>query len=273
MKTLITFAIVGFFLPMAIAHPQWAEFNCLDWKSEDGSSISASEMRSKLLSGVWTKSSAPTRGNQNYHLVVRFHPNGKASYLTQTANGTYNNDLITWSTLQQNNQHFLTLGEGAQQQQFLIEPFCEGIELINVATGRIFSLSYGAPADKGALLHRLGQLCGTWVNVSHDIDVKNANGVSTRLQTAKIQFDLRSNGTYSRQLWTGNSSELIAQDNGMWELSNDGKLIHFYPEGASYSYLAQVKWFELDELVLEQVLNFPEDITISGIRDLYFNKQ
>jgi len=273
MKTLITIAIFGLFLPLGIAMPQYADYRCLDWNSDQDAEISALEMRDKLLSGLWSKVSVPSRGNQNYQLIVRFHPNGKASYMTQEADGTYRNHRISWSAQQFNNSHYLTLGEGDNKQEFLLEPYCEGIELINVANGRVFSLSYGAPADKGTLLHRMAQLYGGWVNISHDVELE-ATGQETRfLQTARIFFNLLQDGTYSRQLWTGDASELITEDKGLWNLSSDGELIHFYPEGVNYSHLAQVKWFELDELVLEQVLRFADGTVVSGIRDLYFNKQ
>jgi hypothetical protein len=273
MKTLITIAVFGLFLPLGIAMPQYGEYRCLDWNSDQDAEISPFEMRDKLLSGVWSKVSVPTRGNQDYQLIVRFHPNGKASYMTQESDGTYRNNRISWSSQRLNNSHYLTLGDGDNQQEFLIETYCEGIELINVADGRVFSLQYGAPADKGTLLHRMSQLYGGWVNISHQVELEVPGQEKRSLTTARVVFKLLEDGTYSRQLWTGDASELIVEDRGLWNLSSDGKLIHFYPEGESFSHLAQVKWFELDELVLEQVLRFPDGTVVKGIRDLYFNKQ
>ncbi len=115
-------------------------------------------------------------------------------------------------------------------------------------------------------------IVGRWENsldaVEADINGKSISG-------GFLKYIFRENGTYSKVL---GGAEVSIEEAGRWEVSEDGKQLLMYSTQMlngqlhTVTEVANIKYLQMDEMVLEQHLRVADEQFSSEKRDFYFNK-
>ena len=271
MKKRITIALVLLVSSMcAWANPgEKPSFNCRTALADSNSKVSYDkQIEEDLLSGTWVQEGyhAGTRDEKLY--FFQFNQFGAVDFLEFCKkSGASKHKTLSWRVELQYESPVLILRNKASglEQAFEIEQTCKGIDLVNLLNGESKHLEYKPQLSIRKLAAIKAELAGEWGKSG--ISLENAGSVNLR-----YRFD--SNGTYSKLL---EGSQLSISEQGNWELSKDGQFLILTGTGAKRNSknteFIRIKFLQLDELVLEQKLEF-ESVGINvASTDYYFNKR
>jgi len=117
------------------------------------------------------------------------------------------------------------------------------------------------------------EIAGQW---EHSLSAENVSSIDgllgddLRYLQVKVRLDLRSDGTYSFSLYSLEAGELV-DEAGTWTITKDGSTLVMNKLDGEQQ-LIRIKYLELDELVLEQDLEFGDHEYNLPKSDYFFNK-
>ncbi|HMQ60264.1 MAG TPA: hypothetical protein PKE06_06305 [Flavilitoribacter sp.] len=117
--------------------------------------------------------------------------------------------------------------------------------------------------DSAAKMVR-NQLIGQWQNNTYA-----ANLVASDMEGTFLRYEFARNGSFIK---TAGDSQSEEQMRGQWELSNDGHRLMLYPDGCLNPEVIGIKYLDLDELVLEQSPENPDDDINVIVKDIFYNR-
>lgn len=254
------------------------DLNCREGlaKFDENLSLTA-QVEQDLLNGVWTQGS-----REDFQTVVQFTDEGKALFLNAVkAGAVYETGRYSWEVVVLIGDPILILQDQrtGEVRQYLVEQTCQGINLVDPATGHKESFDY-TPAHRPQQNRQESALTGSWENILASVTLSDncAGNADSHLEMKKVslRFEFRRDGTFTRVL-KSRDAQVRFQEEGRWEISKDGRnlLLHSVDsEGHAVTQCAKIKHLEMDELVLEQPL------AVVGRRfasvdneDFFFNKQ
>ncbi len=198
-------------------------------------------------------------------VVLQFYASGQAEWFTFGRKGLHHHQAYRWAVLPFTAaQAALELADrnSGSTLQFTVKTNCQSIELTEKG-GPLFLELFHEPNDNEETLSRMKKLLtGKWENTTYPFDLPSIDG-------AYLKYSFQNNGQFSRSL--GSSSQAL-QEQGQWKLSKDGKhLILNFENGLTA--LAEVKYLEMDELVLKHVLSCEDKSFTTALKDFFFNRQ
>ena len=202
-----------------------------------------------LTHGIWQEDDR-YGGQRTY----QFNDDGLADILETSANGraTYHN--AQWSVKAFDDLVVLTMKErdDYRERLFNLERTCEGVVLTGLTNMESFNLIYQPLAGQKKLNRLKKSLVGEWTNVT-----LTKNAIKGALKTIKF----RSDGTFLMEREGVFQPE---KEQGVWEISKDGKYLLFYvaegleQDGLQETVVVKINSVDDHSLELVQPVEFAE---------------
>lgn len=278
MKTLATISLTLFLYLSMWASGQPAppaSFGCRLTFSAPSSALTAVEqVRLDLVSGTWQCETVSVYATSMH--VLQFGENGYAYWLTGEGGAPGECLRYSWTLVEEKGKVYLYLRNKQTERAFSLESTCEGLNLQEQGTATVLAFRFQQAISTDSLARIVKQLTGKWEHSPTAPDIFVEEGLcATREQaiSAVFRYSFRPDGTFSKGL---HSDELGIDliDEGRWRLSGDGKylLLERFEADAPYVETIQIKYLNLDELVLCQIPAFNRAVASRASRDLFFNK-
>ncbi len=278
MKTLITISLTLFLYLSVWATGQPAppvHSGCRLTLSAPSPALTPIEqVRLDLVSGSWQSESVSVYA-KNVH-ILQFDENGYAYWLTGEQGAPGNCVRYSWALAEKQGVVYLYLRNNQSERAFFLESTCDGLNLIEEGTENVLSFKFQQNISTDSLARIIKQLTGKWEHSPMAPDIFVAEGLcATREQaiSSVFRYSFRPDGTFSKGL---HSDELGIDliDEGRWRISADGKflLLERFEADAPYVEMIQIKYLNLDEMVLCQIPAFNRALASAASRDLFFNK-
>ena len=122
-------------------------------------------------------------------------------------------------------------------------------------------------------------LTGKWETVQPEITLADAYARGSgkiRIEQASIRFEFHADGAFVKILTSRKYDGIRFEERGRWEIAPEGRLLLHTADadGGTITQSTQIKYLEMDELVLDQPLTMNGSrFSSTEDRDLYFNKQ
>lgn len=213
-----------------------------------------------LPDGVWT---AETQNGQK--AVLQFHPSGTADWFTSNAKGLSGYKDFTWAVIPISEEEArleLTANDHSESFTFEVEPACQSLKLSEPDRGFFLRLEHETAESKAVRSQKETLLAARWENTTYPFDLKSMEG-------AYLKYNFQKNGRFERML--GCASRNI-KEAGDWWLAKDGLHLVMRLDNGETT-VAEIKYLEMDEMVLKHVLNCEERDFATGDRDFFFNRQ
>ncbi len=274
-STLMTFiGLLVVFFSHAAQLPDHDNFRCRSTYEEIDPSLSlAEQVRADLTSGLWLDESSGDFVQE----MISFEPCGQAEWIRENDHQLYQKETATWSIIEQNSDLMLILRRPSRQPLFYsIAPNCEGIVLTNLESQEILSYTYVETKTAARLNDLRDGLIGKWENMLPQVKLQatgNPEIPTITLEGVRVIFDFKANGRFQKSIIS--KDDVSYQENGHWELSKDGKYIYLHcsdSENGPVIQAVKIKFFDLDELVLEQPLAVVGQSYCTDNQYFYFNK-
>ena len=179
-----------------------------------------------LLSGIWTSNTLMGSGESQ---TLLFDKSGSVMILSSSFDNGISVNQKNWKVMDFDGKAFLVMSDThkSKEELFQLNQTCEGIELVNVATGKVLKFNYNAinlENDKTILAK---QLVGKWESTNYPFEIaKNFNqcGSFVPVNGAFFGLELKEDGSFKRTF--GGELQKYSQT-GTWEVSKDGKYLVF----------------------------------------------
>ncbi|MBV6427240.1 MAG: hypothetical protein KIPDCIKN_01755 [Haliscomenobacter sp.] len=278
MKTLATISLTLFLYLSMWASGQPApppSSGCRLTFSAPSSALTAIEqVRLDLVSGTWQCENVSVYATSMH--ILQFGENGYAYWLTGEGGAPGECLRYSWTLAEEKGQLYLYLRNKQTHRTFTLESTCEGLNLQEQGSATLLAFRFQQAISTDSLARVIKQLTGKWEHSPLAPDIFVEEGLcATREQaiSAVFRYSFRPDGTFSKGL---HSDELGIDliDEGRWRLSGDGKylLLERFEADAPYVETIQIKYLNLDELVLCQIPAFNRAVASRASRDLFFNK-
>ena len=225
------------------------------------------QVRMDLITGSW-KSSQSKKANWT------FDREGQLHIITQEPDGAYSSVNCNWQVSEQESFTILYISkEGtALNARYFVEQTCDGIELENIDSEEQLNLEFNKPADVMRKQYA-SMINGHWENTLNSKQIAaidHFNEVQERPKRATIALDFYSDGTFVQTLECQEAG-MNEEERGQWTISKDGRFLLLTSlSGQKENRVIPIRYLELDELVLTQVLPMSEEVAPS--QGFYFNK-
>lgn len=221
------------------------------------------QIEEDLLNGIWVEESLSSKTGDESMYFFQFNQFGAAELLEfSQKKGTSKYKTLSWRVELNYEDPLLVLRNkhSGMEQAFQIEQTCKGLDLVNLISGELKRLTYRPQLDAKQHDALKASLAGEWGN-------RTIN--SKAPQALSLSYQFKKNGTYTKKLKEKNG---IITEQGRWELSRDGQFLMLECNGAKKAELVRIKYIELDELVLEQKLDFQSVGIQIAPAEYFFNK-
>jgi len=259
MKTLIS-GVLLMALSM-LSYPQSALATCAF--PVETESMLISQLNSCLPKGIWESKSSTAEKN-----ALHFYESGQVHWFTFTSDEQMALNTYDWKVVNDANGHSMLLFTNeSEQHYFEVEVACSSLALTETSCGSIrLDLQYENALPKAAYSQQQNMLEGQWGNTITPVKVK----VSSDQQTEQVYLKYRflPNGAFVRLL---GSDKLSIRDTGHWMLAKDGKHLILQFDNGKMA-VSSLKYISMDELVLQHMLQSPNEHFIANRKDFFFNK-
>lgn len=226
----------------------------------NGNLTLSAQLYQALPDGVWV---GAAKGGKE--AVLQFHASGKADWFTYGRNGLSDYREFTWSVQSLGDDEArleLSDRDGRRQLSFEVEPACQGMTLTENGKGIFLSLEHETPTSIAEYRQKENLLAGKWENTTYPFDLKSMEG-------AYLKYAFYKSGKFERMLGCADRN---IKESGQWWLAKDGQhLVMRLDDGQTT--VAEVKYLEMDELVLQHVLACDDKDFNTGEKDFFFNRQ
>ena len=257
MKTLMPSMLLAC---LSFVFPALAEVDSSCAFNLDDNLTLTTQLQRALPNGKWV--SDMQNGQET---VLQFHTSGTADWFTFNENGLSGYKNFTWTVTPLGDdqaQLVLAARDYSQRLVFEVKPACQSLKLTEVHNGFALTLEHESAESKARRTQKESILAASWENTTYPFDLKSMDG-------AYLKYCFHSNGRFERML--GDSRQNI-KSNGEWWLDKDGQhLVMRFESGETT--VAEIKYLELDEMVLQHVLNCENRDFATGNKDFFFNRQ
>lgn len=211
-----------------------------------------------LPEGMWVGNTQDGR-----KAMLQFHTSGAADWFTFDGKGMSAYKDFTWAVRSVNDDEAkleLTAAGGSGNFVFQVETGCHNLTLTDSSEDIALTLEYESADSRARQKENI--LAGRWENNTYPFDLGPLEG-------AYLKYNFDKNGRFLRMLGCANRN---IKEAGEWRLANDGQhLVMRFDSGETT--VAEIKYLELDEMVLHHVLNCEDSDFATGDRDFFFNRQ
>ena len=179
-----------------------------------------------LLSGIWTSNTLMGSGESQ---TLLFDKSGIVMILSSSFDNGISVSQKNWKVMDFDGKAFLVMSEisKSKEELYQLNQTCEGIELVNVATGKVLKFNYNAINIENDKTKLAKQLVGKWESTNYPFEIaKNFNqcGSFIPVNGAFFSIELKEDGSFKRTF--GGELQKYNQT-GTWEVSKDGKYLVF----------------------------------------------
>ncbi len=254
--------------------PTHDNFRCRSTYEEIDPSLSlAEQVREDLTSGLWLDKS----GDDFVQEMISFEPSGQAEWIKESRHQLYQKESATWNLIERDSDLLLIIRRRSQQPLiYSVAPDCEGIVLTNQDNQEVLTYAYVRPEAAHKLNDLRQDLVGKWENMLPQVTLRaigNPEIPNVTLKGVRVIFDFKADGRFHKSIIS--KDEVTYEENGRWELSKDGKYIYLHctdSENGPVTQAVKIKFFDMDELVLEQPLAVVGQSYCTDNQYFYFNK-
>lgn len=218
------------------------------------------QLNRALPDGIWAGN---TQNGQE--AVLQFHPSGTADWFSYNGKGLMGYQDYTWSVTPVNEEEArleLTASDFSKTLAFQVETDCQSLKLADLGQGVVLALEHESADSKAQRSQKESMLAARWENTTYPFDLQSMEG-------AYLKYNFLKNGRFERTL--GCASRNI-KDAGEWWLAKDGQHLVMRMDSGETT-VAEIKYLELDEMVLKHVLNCEDKDFATGDKDFFFNRQ
>ena len=218
------------------------------------------QLQRALPDGIWA---GKTQNGQE--AILQFRTSGTVDWFTFSRNGlTGYQDYIWMVTPVSENEARLELTASDHSRRFIfqVETACQSLKLTSFNQGIALSLEHESSDSKARRNQKENMLAGKWENTTYPFDMKSIEG-------AYLKYSFHNNGRFERMLGCANQ---YIKDAGEWWLAKDGQHLVMRLDSGETT-VAEIKYLELDEMVLQHILNCEDKSFATGDRDFFFNRQ
>ena len=218
------------------------------------------QLQRALPDGLWAGS---TQSGQK--AILQFRTSGTADWFTFDSNGLTAYQDFAWSVTPVNEDEArleLTATDYSTYFIFQVETACQSLKLTSLNRDMALSLEHESSDSKAQRSQKENMLSGKWENTTYPFDIQSMEG-------AYLKYNFYNNGRFERLL--GCRKQNI-KDAGDWWLAKDGQHLVMRLDSGETT-VAEIKYLELDEMVLQHILNCEDRSFATGDKDFFFNRQ
>ena len=218
------------------------------------------QLHKALPGGIWS-SDAPV----GQEIVLQFYDSGTADWFTYNTNGLCAYKGYSWSVIPVNENEVrleLSARDNSRHLTFEVEIACHSITLTDRAEGLSLALKYESTGTDAQHHNKEQILAGKWENTTYPFDLRSIEG-------AYLKYSFHNNGRFDRLLGCAGRN---IKESGEWWLAKDGQHLVMRLDNGETT-IAEIKYLELDEMVLHHVLSCEDRNFATGDKDFFFNRQ
>jgi hypothetical protein len=220
------------------------------------------QISSGLQKGVW-EADLPDQATHS----LQFHKSGQANWFVFTSGQEVELSIFDWElSYGAAGEPVLLFSNASESYTFEVVTACSSLGLKSIDNNLHLELRPGKVIPAQQYNEQEEMLKGHWGNTITPLQVKTAEGQSTT--QAYLKYSFEENGRFVR--WLGNSQMSIKEE-GNWMLAKDGKHVIFQFDNGRLD-VSALKYINMDELVLERLLQGPDEWIVAGGKSLFFNR-
>lgn len=218
------------------------------------------QLHNALPAGIWVGNTEDGR-----EAVLQFHHSGTADWFTFEGERMSAYEAYSWAVISIGEDEAkleLTARDHTKHLAFQVKTGCYSLMLADTFKGISLNLEYESTDSNARHSQKENMLAGRWENNTYPFDLESIEG-------AYLKYNFGKNGRFERLLGCANRNRKEA---GEWWLAKDGQHLVMRLDSGETT-VAEIKYLEMDEMVLHHVLTCEERDFTTGDRDFFFNRQ
>ncbi len=226
-KSTLTLVTMIALISSLLANPNTSINRCrIEMMDKDTYTSMVNKNEEDLLSGIWTSSAL--MGSEETQTLL-FDKSGSMLVLSTTFDQGITVNQKNWRVMDFDGKPFLVISEmnKSKEELYQLTPTCDGIELMNVASGKQLKYNYTSIAQKGDRNQLTKDLIGKWESTNYPFEIAkdfSQCGSFVPVQGAYFSIELNKDGSFTKTF--GSDLQKYTQA-GKWEISKDGKFVIF----------------------------------------------